>query len=83
MDKRARRGANRERQSASSGFASARIPLVNRFAEVRLVHELAAVGGSKSFFYLAQKPFVTVDQVLNGFHHKDFAGAAWACGEAD
>lgn len=27
-----------------------------------------AGGGSKSFFHLAQKPFVIVHQALNGFH---------------
>jgi len=42
-----------------------------------------AGGGSKSFSHLAQKPFVIVHQALNGFDHKDIAGAAWVCGRAD
>jgi hypothetical protein len=42
-----------------------------------------AGGGSKSFFHLGQKPFVIVHRALNGFHHKDFAGAALVCGRAD
>ena len=74
---------NGERQSPSSGFALARIPLVDHFPEIKVLHELAAVGGSQSFFYFAQKPFVIVHQALNGFDHKDIAGAAWVCGRAD